>query len=183
METRGWVGFVEGVRDIVSKVEGHVGFGVTIPGITELQLLTRHFAIRSSVAVLILNAHQLIDLVPYRDFYQVLHIQFEFWRKLLHHSVARSPCLNLLLAQLSQLVNCRRATSHDTLCNVQGSSWHTLSDYGICCRFGLDPDDTNTWILWAAVVLSITKVSKPCLKAGRVVFSDSLAVCDNVCFP
>lgn len=31
-------------------------------------------------------------------------------------------------------------------------------------------------------MFTIFKITKPCLQCRRVVFSDNLAVCDNVCF-
>jgi hypothetical protein len=41
---------------------------------------------------------------------------------------------------------------------------------------GLDADDADTWVLWAAIVRAITKITKPGLQPRGVVLLDNSAV-------
>lgn len=61
---------------------------------------------------------------------------------------------DLLLGQVSELVHVRCAAS----CNALGkfdeaTNGGPLAD-GVLCSQGLDLDDADTWVIWAAVVLA-----------------------------
>lgn len=97
-------------------------------------------------------------------------------KRLLNHLLARPPCLNLLLGNLPQLVNSWCASSNNTLGHLQRSRSSVLPNNRVRRRDGLDADDTDTRVLWAAVVLTIFEVTEPRLQCWRVVLADRLAV-------
>jgi hypothetical protein len=74
------------------------------------------------------------------------------------------PLLNLSLANLPQLVDAGRLSSCDTLGQFNEATDASSLGHGVLSSVGLDADDGNTWVLWAAVVLAVAEVANPSLE-------------------
>ena len=84
--------------------------------------------------------------------------------------------LQLLLTQIPQLVHLWAAPRRHALCKLHKSSHGRAAADSVLRGLGSDLDDTDSWVLWATIVLSITEVTNPCLERWRVVLSDLLTV-------
>ena len=92
---------------------------------------------------------------------------------LLHHLVALSPRQDLLLTELSQLVDGWSIASDNTLSHLDASAECILPDNGIGRRLGRNLDDTNSWVLWSSVMLAIAEITQPGFQSFRIVLSDN----------
>lgn len=90
--------------------------------------------------------------------------------------------LQFFLSDLSQLVDLWRCTSNSSLNNLRAPSQGSPRRNCICCRQGLDLDDTNPRVFWSSIMLAVLQVAKPCFQARGVVFADRLTISDNVGF-
>jgi hypothetical protein len=73
----------------------------------------------------------------------------------------RSPLLELILADLPQLVDLRRFTRQSPLNHLHAPRNKVTSCHGIRDRLRLDLDHPNSWIFGAAVMLAISKITQP----------------------
>lgn len=92
-----------------------------------------------------------------------------FVQHLLNALLAGSVSLNLTLANLPQFVDSWSLSGDNTLSHLCSSSESILPHNGVGGSQGLDSDNTDSWILWSTIVLSVTKISKPCLERRGVV--------------
>jgi len=90
--------------------------------------------------------------------------------------LAGTPLLELLLVQVSQLVDLWSLTSDNTLGELGESTNGSPIADGVLSGFGSDLDDDNSWVVWTTVVLAVTEVTNPSLESWRVVLADLLTV-------
>ena len=76
----------------------------------------------------------------------------------------------------------RRISRDHALCNLHATRHSGAVRHGIRRRLGVDLDDTDAWVLWAAVVLAVAEVADPRLECARVMFPDDVTVGDDGCF-
>lgn len=86
------------------------------------------------------------------------------------------PLVELLLVQVPQLVHTRCLASCHTLSELHKAADSSLLAHSILRSNGLDLDNTDSWVVWATIVLAVTEVTDPCLESGRVVLVDDAAV-------
>jgi hypothetical protein len=98
----------------------------------------------------------------------------------LNHLVRASPRLDLLLAELPQLVDRWRLARNNTLCHLHAPAKSILPHNSIGSSLSGDSNDANTRIIRSTVVLSITKVAQPGFQGRRVVFLDNRAIGDDL---
>lgn len=89
---------------------------------------------------------------------------------------ARAPLLELLLIQVSQLVDLWCLTSDDTLGELGKSTNSCPVADGVLRSLSSDLDDNDSWVIWTAIVLAVAEVTNPCLECWRVVLVHLLAV-------
>lgn len=77
---------------------------------------------------------------------------------------------------MPQLVDTRRLAGRDTLGQLNEATNSGSPRDSILCSLGLDPDDTNPRILWAAIVLAVTKITNPSLQSWGVVLPNNITV-------
>lgn len=87
-----------------------------------------------------------------------------------------SPLRELLLVQVSELVDLRSVASGNALCKFNESTDCSSARQGVLGSLCGDLDEDDTGVLWATIVLAITEITEPCLERGRVVLSDPLSV-------
>ena len=88
----------------------------------------------------------------------------------------RPPRLDLLLANLPQLVHRRGLACDGALCHIGNLANHVLGRDGIVSCNHIDADDTNAGVLRAAVVDAVAQVAEPGLELGAVVLLDQVAI-------
>jgi len=84
--------------------------------------------------------------------------------------------LQLALLEVAELVHLWRLASHCTLHHIDGAADLSLARNSVLDGLGVDLDQDDSWVLWATVVLSVTKVAQPGLEGLRVVLAHLLAV-------
>lgn len=87
----------------------------------------------------------------------------------------RLPLRNLRLVEVPQLVDAGRLASRDAFGQLNETTNSCSARDRVLCSLGLDPDDANAGILWATVVLAVTKIADPSLQRWRVVLPDNVA--------
>lgn len=87
-----------------------------------------------------------------------------------------SPLRELLLVQISELVDLCSVASGNALCKLNKSTNCGSSRQSVLGSLCVDLDEDDTGVLWATIVLAITKITEPGLESGRVVLSDLLSV-------
>jgi hypothetical protein len=91
-------------------------------------------------------------------------------------NLLRPVLLDLLLAQIPQLVHIRRLSSRNTLCQLDEATNLRLLRHSVLRGASLDADDANARVLGTTVVLAVTEVADPGLERGGVVLADDFAV-------
>lgn len=99
---------------------------------------------------------------------------------LVDHVLRASPGRDLLRADLPQLIDRRSLASDHSLSDLDASADSTLTDDRIRSSDRHDSDNTDSWILWSTVVLSVTKITEPGLERRGVVLANGLAVGDDI---
>src|SRR5437868_6003035 len=97
--------------------------------------------------------------------------------------MARPPLADFLFANLPQLSNSWYVTRHNTLHHLYSPSNHSLSSNLVCSGFGLDSDDTDSWVVLPTIMYAVTKIAEPGFQGRGVVFLDSVTVSDDAGFP
>ena len=98
----------------------------------------------------------------------------------MNHLVRASPRLDLLLAELPQLVDLWRLARNNTLCHLHAPANSILPHNRIGSSLGSNSNDADTRIIRSAIVLSITQIAQPGFQGRRVVFLDYGAVGDDL---
>lgn len=73
------------------------------------------------------------------------------------------PLLHLSLADMPQLVHTRRLSSRNTLGQLHEATNRSPPRDSILSGASPYANDTDAWVLWAAVVLAVTEVADPSL--------------------
>ncbi len=97
----------------------------------------------------------------------------------MNHLVRASPRLNILLAELPQLVNRWRLARNNTLSHLHAPAQSILPHNSIGSGLGGNSDDADTRIIRSTIVLSVTQIAQPGLQGRRVVFLDDGAIGDD----
>ena len=71
--------------------------------------------------------------------------------------------LDFLLADFPQFVHIWRRACDGALNDFCPSSQGSPCSNRICCRNGLNLDDTDPGVFWATIMLAIFEITKPCL--------------------
>jgi hypothetical protein len=98
----------------------------------------------------------------------------------LNHLVRASPRLDLLLAELPQLVDLWRLARNNSLCHLHAPANSVLPHNSIGSSLGGNSNNADTRIIRSSIVLSITQVTQPGFQGRRVVFLDDGAVGDDL---
>lgn len=77
---------------------------------------------------------------------------------------------------MPQLVNTGRLAGRDALGQLDEATHGGPPRNSVLRCLSFDPDDANAGVLWATVVLAITKITNPGLQSWGVVLLDNLAV-------
>ena len=90
--------------------------------------------------------------------------------------------LNLLFANLPQLIDLRSTPRHGPLYNLESPSQHCARLDCVRRRLRIHLDHADPRILGPAVVLAIFQIAEPCLQGRGVVLADGVSVRDDVSF-
>lgn len=80
------------------------------------------------------------------------------------HPVTVLTLLQLRLADVSELVHLRCLSGDHTLRDLQNLAKLCLPADCILGTLALDLDDCDSWVVWATIVLSVTKITDPSLQ-------------------
>lgn len=86
------------------------------------------------------------------------------------------PLGDLRLVNVPQLVDAGRFAGRNALGQLNKATNSGPPRDSILCSLGLDPDHTNTRVLWATIVLAVAEVTNPGLQGWRVVLPDDITV-------
>ena len=125
-------------------------------------LLVRESEVHDALQVQKLYSSYLISyLMPENSYIQLLRA---------------TSLLQLLLAQMPELVDLRRLARNHTLSNLDRTADCGGTRSSILRRLARDLDHNDTRILGTTIVLSITEVAEPGFEGGGVVLADLFAV-------
>ena len=90
--------------------------------------------------------------------------------------LSRPRLLQLLLVEVTELVDRRRLTSHNTLDQLDRAANRRSVGSRVLNGLRLDLDKTDSWILWAAIVLAVLEITEPGFERRRVELANLLPV-------
>lgn len=83
---------------------------------------------------------------------------------------------NLVLVEVPELVDVGCVTRGNTLCKLNEATHRGFLAHSILSSLGIDFDNADSWVIGAAVVLTIAEVADPRLQSGRIVLVNDVAV-------